>query len=178
MRQLLFRQATLQGIFPARRGAVRLERSTFDGRQVRLHTARAGEFLAEASLFSDTYHCNAVAIEHCVVRCYPKATVLALVEGDPTSATSLLASMAHQVQILRQRLELRSVRSAQDRLLLALELRAEADGTVHLTGDIQSLALDLGLSREVVYRTLAALAKRGTIVRSRSLIRLLKRTGV
>lgn len=177
--EFLFRQGDpTRGIFCLARGAIRLERATFDGRTVPLHTVRSGELFAEASLFSDTYHCDAVAMQASEVRCYPKTEILALVGSDPASATLLLETFARQVQNLRQRLELRSVRSARHRLLLALQLQAESDGSVLLTQDIQGFAFDLGLSREAVYRTLALLAKEGTIVRSRSRIRLLKSTTV
>ena len=80
--------------------------------------------------------------------------------------------MAHQLHALRYKLELRSVRSARDRILLTLELQAERDGTVRLSREIQDLAFDLGLTREAVYRTLAALEREGIIERSRSSIRL------
>jgi len=173
--EALFRQGdATTGIFRVERGIIKLERSTYDGRNVTLHTAWAGQFFAEASLFSASYHCNAVATEPSLVRCYPKDAVLAMVRDDPVSATSLLAAMAQQLHVLRHRLELRSVRSARDRILLMLELQAESDGSVRLTREIQELAFDLGLSREVVYRTLAALEKEGVIERSRSSIRLLK----
>jgi DNA-binding MarR family transcriptional regulator len=59
-----------------------------------------------------------------------------------------------------------------------LELQAEPDGLVHLPGDIQDLAFDLGLTREVVYRTLSTLEKEGAIKRSPSSILLLKSAGI
>jgi len=177
--EALFRQGDPTiGIFRVERGRIRLERSTYDGRRITLHTALADHFFAEASLFSSAYQCDAVAIEPSLVRCYPKDAVLAMVKGDPVSATSLLATMAHQLHALRHKLELRSVRSARDRILLTLELQAESDGTVRLSREIQDLAFDLGLTREVVYRTLAALEKEGVIERSRSTIRLLKSSGI
>ena len=52
--QRLFSQGdSAAGIYRIEAGAVCLERHTFDGRLVRVHTARAGELLAEASLFSE-----------------------------------------------------------------------------------------------------------------------------
>jgi CRP-like cAMP-binding protein len=177
--EALFRQGdVVKGIFRVERGVIRLERSTYDGRRVILHRSRVGQFFAEAAIFSDTYHCNAVAEEPCLVRCYPKAAVLEAVERDPVSATSLLATMAQQLHALRHRLELRSVRSARERVLLMLELQADPDGLIHLPGDVQDLAYDLGLTREVIYRTLSALEKEGAIKRSVSSIRLLKSVSI
>jgi CRP-like cAMP-binding protein len=177
--EALFRQGdSVKAIFRVEHGVIRMERSTYDGRPVILHRSRAGQFFAEAALFSQTYHCNAIAECACLVRCYSKAAVLRAVEENPVGATSLLAALAHQLHGLRHRLELRSVRSARERVLLMLELQAEPDGLVHLPGDIQDLAFDLGLTREVVYRTLSTLEKEGAIKRSPSSILLLKSAGI
>jgi CRP-like cAMP-binding protein len=177
--EVLFRQGDVPwGMFRVEQGLIKLERSTYDGRQVILHRARAGQFFAEAALFSSSYHCNAIAVKPCVVRCYPKDAVLLMIKDDPENATLLLAAMAHQLHALRHKLELRSVRSARDRVLLMLELQAGRDGSVRLPGEIQDLAFDLGLSREAVYRTLGTLEKEGIIERSRSSIRLLKSSSV
>lgn len=176
---MLFRQGdATTGIFQLESGVVRLERSTYDGRRIILHTALAGQFFAEASLFSEKYHCNAVAAEPSLVRCYSKAAILHMIEEDPGTAKWLTALMARQLQVLRHRLELRTVRSARDRLLLLLEMQADNDGTIRLSRQIQDLAFELGLSREVVYRTLSALEKEGVIMRSPQSIRLLKWSSV
>ena len=63
---------------------------------------------------------------------------------------------AHQVQHTRARLELYSIRSADDRVLQAV-----VDGM--LKDNVKSLAHEIGLSPEVVYRSLASLAKSGRI---------------
>jgi CRP-like cAMP-binding protein len=49
---LLFQQGDrAAAVYFVEKGCLRLERRTFDGRVVTLHTARAGELFAEASLF-------------------------------------------------------------------------------------------------------------------------------
>jgi CRP/FNR family transcriptional regulator, dissimilatory nitrate respiration regulator len=86
--------------------------------------------------------------------------------------------MARQLHALRQRLELRNVRSARERVLLALELRATDDSrTVVLEGPLQDFAADLGLTREALYRTLAGLHASGQIVRDGSQITLRRPLG-
>lgn len=60
--------------------------------------------------------------------------------------------MARQLQELRERLELRNVRCAQERVRLCLTLRADRGGTVALPGLLQDIAADIGLTREVLYR--------------------------
>ena len=61
-------------------GRVRLARVDRSGHEVVLHVAEAGETLAEASLFSPQYHCDAIASTKATVRVYPKREVLAVFE--------------------------------------------------------------------------------------------------
>jgi CRP-like cAMP-binding protein len=51
-------------------GKVRLVRVDRSGREAILHAAGTGDTLAEASLFSPIYHCDAIAITAAVVRLY------------------------------------------------------------------------------------------------------------
>ena len=112
------------------------------------------------------------------MRVYPKEVVLNAIRTDPTSAMSFLAFMAHQVIEVRQRLELMKVRSAQERVLLYLDLNAEHDGrAVNLQGPLQDIASELGLTREALYRTLASLERAGAIKRTGARIVLKKRPG-
>ena len=51
------------GMFAVMDGKVQLQRHTQARVMVITHTAKIGETFAEASLFSDHFHCDAVAIE-------------------------------------------------------------------------------------------------------------------
>ncbi len=178
--EVLFRQGDkVTAIYFVEMGRLRLERRTFDGRLLVLGTTPAGEFFVEAALFSDTYHCDAAATEPSQVRVYPKTAVLNALRADPASAMSFLALMARQVMGLRQRLELMKVRSAQERVMLYLELNAGPDGrTVSLRSQLQDIASELGLTREALYRTLASLERAGAIERAGARILLKKSLGV
>ena len=177
--EFLFRQGdAAKFVFAIERGQLRLERRTFDGRLVPLHLARAGETFAEAALFADRYHCDAVALTDAVVKALPKAALLAELEQSRGHVPVLIHAMARQLHALRQRLELRNVRSARERVLLALELRATDDSrTVVLEGPLQDFAADLGLTREALYRTLAALHASDQIVRNGAQITLRRPLG-
>src|SRR5262249_15828068 len=127
---VLFRQGDkVTAIYFIEEGRLRLERRTFDGRLLFLGTTPAGEFFVAAALFSDTFHCDAVATEPSRVRVYPKAMVLNSLRTDPASAMSFLAHVAHQIIELRQRVELMKVRSAKERLMLYFESTAELGRT-------------------------------------------------
>lgn len=174
--QSLFRQGDpAAAIFFIASGRLRLVRRTVDDHLVNLHTASAGELFAEAALFAERYHCDAVAIAPSRVRVLDKAALRAALRADPKLAEAFTASLARQLQAVRARLELRNVRSARRRLLEHLALAAGADGrTVRLDGALQDLAADLGLTREAFYRTLAALEAEGVIARGKGTIRLAK----
>src|SRR5229473_7773417 len=93
----LFRQGDkVTAIYFVETGRLRLERRTFDGRVLVLGTTPAGEFFVEAALFSDIYHCDAVATEASQVCVYPKVAVLNVLRTDSASAMSFLSLMAHQ----------------------------------------------------------------------------------
>jgi CRP-like cAMP-binding protein len=86
-----------------------------------------------------------------------------------------MAVLARQIQALRTRLEERNIRSARERLLHHLALAAGPDGrTIPLDGTLMDLASEIGLTHEVVYRTLADLEREGAISRTRSAIVLRK----
>ncbi len=175
--EALFRQgAKTEGLFEVITGRVRLARVDRSGREIVLHVAGAGETLAEASLFSAQYHCDAIASTRAVVRMYPKREVLVAFEESPGVAQAFSAALARQVMSLRTRIEQRNIRSAAERLQHFLALNAGADGrTVKLQGTLKDLAAELGLTHEALYRTLAALERSGAIRRKGSTITLCKR---
>ena len=174
--ETLFQQGDkVAAIYFVEAGRLRLERRTFDGRLLILGVTPADQFFVEAALFSDSFHCDAVATQPSRVRIYPKTALLTALSADPTSALSFLRLMAHQVFDLRQRLEVMKVRSAADRVMLYLDLHASADGhTVSFRGQLQDIASELGLTREAFYRTLAGLERAGAIERAGSRILLKK----
>lgn len=154
-------------------GRVRLARVDRGGAEIVLHVAGPGDTIAEASLFSPQYHCDAIASTDAVVRVYPKAAVLDAFDNDPKAAQAFSATLARQVMNLRTRIEQRNIRSARERLRNYLALNAGDDGrTVALSGTLKDLAAELGLTHEALYRTLAALERSGEIKRGKGKITL------
>lgn len=163
------------GLCEVMAGRVRLARFDRSGHEVVLHVAGAGETLAEASLFSPQYHCDAIASTKATVRVYPKREVLAAFERNPKAARAFSAALAHQVMDLRTRIEQRNIRSARERVRHFLTLNAKARRIFELRGTLKDLAAELGLTHEALYRTLAALERSGEIRRDHSKITLLRR---
>jgi len=172
--QSLFRVgARTAGLYEVVKGKVRLVRIDATGREVVLYSAVAGNVIAEASLFSPVYHCDALASVNSVVRLYPKATILAEFQRDPKAAQAFMATLAREIMRLRTRLELGNIHSARERVRHYLALNAGSDGrTVALSGTVKELAGDLGLSHEALYRTLATMQRDGEIKRAAGKITL------
>jgi CRP-like cAMP-binding protein len=161
------------GFFEVIAGTVRLIRVDRNGREAVLQTASAGDTLAEASLFSPDYHCDAVAATEAVVRLFPKSVMLAELQRDPKLARAFTAMLARQVMMLRTRLETRNIVSARERVRHFLAVTAGVDRrTVVLPGTLKQLAADLGLTHEALYRTLARMQAEGEISRKENVIRI------
>ena len=174
--ELLFWQGDpAVAIYKVESGRLRLIRRTVDDHLVILHTARRGEFFAEASLFADAYHCDGVAAVPSSVRVYPKQNAMDAMRKDPALAEAFTARLARQLQELRARMELRNIRSARDRVLQYLRLRAGVQGrSIPVEGQLQDIAAEIGMTREALYRTLAALETEGCLTRTETAILLEK----
>jgi CRP/FNR family transcriptional regulator, dissimilatory nitrate respiration regulator len=165
--EYLFRQGDkATAIYEIERGRLGMIRYTTDSRQVIVHTGRPGQLFAEAALFAEAYHCDAVAAGDTRVRVHLKENLLAAFQADPKLALSFTSVLAHEIMALRARLEVRNVRSARERILQHLELIAEVDQhALRLDSTLKDLAAEIGLTHEALYRALAALEKDGAIQR-------------
>ena len=172
--QTLFRTGSKStGFYEVVGGTIRLVRVDRSGREAVLQVASAGETMAEASLFSSTYHCDAIATTEAIVKFYPKTLLLAELQHDPKFARAFAAMLARQVMVLRTRLERRNIYSARDRIRHFLTTNLDADGlTVVLSGTLKELAADLGLTHEALYRTLARMEADKEIMRTRTMIKI------
>ena len=117
--ETLFRQGSRTvGLYKVISGKVRLVRAERSGREAVLHSAGPGQTIAEASLFSSTYHCDAIATTHAVVRLYPKAAILNGFKRNPGFAEAFMAMLARQIMDLRTSLERSKIHSAPERIRL------------------------------------------------------------
>ena len=164
--QVLFRQGEqAESMVHVRSGRVVLERTTADGRRLSIHTARQGELLADAAVFSRVYHCDARAEVTSSVDLISRHRLLRTLKTDPELAISLLSLFAKRLRNLRQRQEIREIRSADARILAHLRSLAGDDGVVALDRPLRAVAAEIGLSPEAVYRAVGALQRRGFVRR-------------
>lgn len=134
-----------------RRGLVHLLRRTGAGSDIILQAAHAGDVLAEASVYSSTYHCSAEAARAATVSLTPLPAFRQALHDSPEMAATWAAHLAHSVQKARMLAEIRTLRTVAERLDAWL-----GDGrAVPEKGHLQDLAAALGVSREALYRELA-----------------------
>lgn len=173
--QLLFHfRDPAEYIFALEIGRIRLVRYTGEGNLVVFQIVRAGESFAESALFTELYHCNAVVEVPSRVIGYPKTLVWEVLQNNSELALNLLRRFDRKSQFLKKLLELRSIRSARDRLLQYLLFLA-SPGETRITFDrsYKDIATELGLSSETLYRNLSELEKSGVISRQGKEIELL-----
>ena len=102
---LFVQDSSTAGLFYLVSGTIDLERVTNAGHSVMIHRARSGSTFAEASLFSDTYHCTATAVcEAIVIEC-KRAAISRLLNTNIEFARSMAARFAAQIQATRRRVE-------------------------------------------------------------------------
>ena len=162
-------------VFYVQSGAIRLLRYGRQGEEVVLHDARPGEFFAEASLDSARYHCDAVAGESSDLLRVPVDALRELLDADREFARQWVALLSRQLRAVRTRVERLSLKSAAERVrhLLVSEGRGPHCEVV-LDGTLKDLARNLGLTHEVLYRTLAVMERERVIDRRDGVLRLAK----
>lgn len=142
-------------------GEVRLVRRTTAGSEMILQRGNTG-FIAEASLDTSAYHCDIVAASDGQLLLFPRSRFKTALAQDAAFNQTWIDLLAAEVRRLRARCERLSLNNAADRVVHYLEAEGK-DGIVTLAQTRKAWAAELGLSHEVLYRTLRALHETGTI---------------
>ncbi|WP_319005673.1 Crp/Fnr family transcriptional regulator [Pararhizobium sp. BT-229] len=117
-----------------------------------LQRCTAGHILAEASVYSENYHCDAVSVSPVTVSIVPVAEIKRLLATDIAFATLWSAHLARELQATRKRAEIVSLRTVKARLDAWL---AWNEGGFPPKGAWKQLADDIGVSPEALYREVA-----------------------
>jgi CRP-like cAMP-binding protein len=142
-----------------RSGSIRLVRHQEDGHPVVLQRASRGDILAEASVFSAHYHCDAVALMESETEAFAVSDIRQLLDTDIGFCRAWAAAMSHQLQAARRRAELMSLRTVSERLDFWLVWN---EGGLLEKGLWKNIAEEIGVSPEALYRELSARVKRSS----------------
>jgi CRP-like cAMP-binding protein len=159
-----------QWMFYVVNGEVTLERTGLQGESVVLQRTRLG-FVSEASLKVSKYHCDALAITDTAVIKVPAKELANVLDRDPDFASRWIDMLNIEVRRLRLHCERLSMKSVKDRVLHLIDTEGK-NGQFRVNTGLKSLAGELGVSHEALYRTLALLEKSKTIMREEGLLAL------
>ena len=149
----LFHQGDrVKQIFIVEKGLVELARHQIDGTSIVLQRASCKSVLAEASVYSDTYHCDAVATLSTSIYELAKSSLLKRLREDDNFSYLWAARLAREVQNSRFRSEILSRKTVAARLDGWL---AWQGNKLPGKGQWKSIAAQIGISPEALYRELA-----------------------
>ncbi len=152
---------TPKAIYFIAEGEARLRRHSPEGQEMVMQRARQS-FLAEASLESPAYHCDAVASVAVRALSFPVAEFRRALAECPNFRHCWTAHLCREVRRARAQCERLGLRSAGARILHYLETEC-ADGQLRLCQTRKAWAAELGLSHEALYRALAQLSRQGIL---------------
>lgn len=160
-----------QGFYILLSGAVKLVKSSWEGKEYILRLVAPGETMGEAAVLAESaYPVSAITLEDSQTLFFPKVDFLNLLTASPRLARNMLATMSHLLYHLTRQLEDLSLKEVSARLAKYLEERCqESHGrvTAGLSFDLPvtktHLAAYLGTISETLSRTLARFKALGVI---------------
>ena len=161
-----------QWMFFVVEGEVTLERLSQQGDPVVLQRTRHG-FVSEASLQSAKYHCDARAVANSNVVQIPIQALAEALQQDADFSARWISMLNQEVKRLRLQCERLSLKSVKERVR-HLILTEGREGTYAVDAGLKSLASQLGVTHEALYRTLASLEKDREIQRADRALTLIR----
>ena len=155
-------------------GEVHLVRGSAAGGEVVLHRATSG-LLAEASLDSATYHCDAVAAGETRLLQLPLEAFRDALESDAAFQRAYRVELARSLREARARCERMALKSIDDRIVHDLECEGR-DGRITLGHTRKAWASELGVTHEALYRALQRMRDEGRIALEGSSVALRPRS--
>ena len=156
-------------------GEVILQRTGEGAEIVVLQRTRHG-FVGEASLQSDRYHCDAFAVADANVIRVPRPALLAALTSDAAFALRWIDMLNKELRRLRQQSERLSLNTVAARLLHLIRTEGDASG-LPIDSGLKTLAPEIGVTHEALYRCVAGLEKRGVMTRAERRLVLLAEQG-
>jgi CRP-like cAMP-binding protein len=138
-------------IHVVRAGRIHLARHQADGSRLILQRAGAGAVVAEASLHSARYHCDAVAEVDSVTWAVPRGLLQEGLKENPALAEAWMQHLAREVQGARLHAEILALKTVAARLDAWLAWH----GALPDKGYWATMAQQIGVSPEALYRELA-----------------------
>lgn len=158
--ETLFRAGDeIRSLYLVRSGTMRLLRHLPHGPTLSLQLAEAHSVLAEASLFAETYHCDAVACGAAHLLVLPRHRAMEIVTHDPNIARLWAGHLAAEVQRARTQVEIVTLKTVAERLDAWLAL----NGAMPPRGQWHRFASEIAVTPEALYRELGRRRRGGPL---------------
>jgi CRP-like cAMP-binding protein len=143
-------------------GQALLQRVTVEGTSVTLQRTSRG-FLAEASLTTSAYHCEALCKSECKILAFPLKELRDAIDRHAPTRWAWITLLSTQSRQQRLRIERLALNSLRDRLKHLVFTEGTTKGSYEFTSTRAALAGELGVTPAALYRTLASLNTEGII---------------
>jgi CRP-like cAMP-binding protein len=132
-----------------------------------------GGFVSEASLLVDAYHCDAIATHNGQAITLPIKSLREALADSKFSMkwVQLLSKEIMRLRTQSERLGLKDIRS---KLIHLIETEGK-QGVLTLQSDFKSMASEIGVTHEALYRAIATLEKEGLLEKYPDSLELLKK---
>ena len=141
-------------------GEAVLSRVGSHGEPTILQRCKSG-FLSEASLLSDVYHCDAI-ITHSGQAITTPIKSLRDALADSTFSLKWVQLLSREIMRLRTQSERLGLKDIRSKLIHLIETEGN-QGVLTLQSDLKSLASEIGVTHEALYRAISALEKEGVL---------------
>lgn len=170
--EIIFQESEpVKFFFAVRKGAIKLYKTSQDGRELAIKIIRDNDFFCCAPLFTGGgYFVNAQAVEDSNLIAIPSGGFKEILCGEMGEmGFGMLSSLCMKLKALSNLLEDVTFRDVEHRIMLALLRMAEEksqESIVHFSLTHHDIASITGSVRVVVSRTMSRLKKHGIIVES------------
>jgi CRP-like cAMP-binding protein len=153
-------------------GEAVLTRTSSHGEPTILQRCKGG-FLSEASLLTDTYHCEAIVTNSGQAITLPIKSLRDALTDTKFSMkwVQLLSKEIMRLRTQSERLGLKDIRS---KLIHLIETEGK-QGVLTIQSDFKSMASEIGVTHEALYRAIATLEKEGLLEKKFDSLELLKK---
>lgn len=152
-------------------GEAILSRTSSQGESTTLQRCKGG-FLSEASLLADIYHCDAIATHSGTAIALPIKVFRDSLKSEDFSAKWVML-LSKEIMRLRTQSERLGLKDIKSKLIHLIETEGKK-GILTLQSDFKSLASEIGVTHEALYRAIATLEADGVLKKSPQTLQLLQ----
>jgi CRP-like cAMP-binding protein len=153
-------------------GEAILSRVSNHGEPTTLQRCKGG-FLSEASLLTDVYHCDAIATHSGHAITLPIQSLRNAL-SDNNFSLKWIQLLSREIMRLRTQSERLGLKDIRSKLIHLIETEGK-QGVLKLQSDFKSMASEIGVTHEALYRAIASLEKEGLIRKQANSLELLKK---